>query len=155
MPSFIRGPKDFWAGVLYVLVGGGAVLIAAGDYPMGRGGRMGPGYFPVVLGLLLLGFGAVSIARSVLRHGAPVGEIAWKPLLLVTGATALFGVLLPRAGLVAALLALALLSASASSYFRFDPRAAAGLVALIAFCALVFVTALGVPLPLRGTWFGG
>ena len=66
----------------------------------------------------------------------------------------MFGVLLPRAGLVAALLALALLSASASSYFRFDPRAAAGLALLIAFCALVFVVALGVPLPLRGAWFG-
>lgn len=155
MPSFIRAPKDFWAGVLYAGIGGAAVFIAAGEYPMGRGGRMGPGYFPVVLGLLLLAFGVAAVVRSFLQDGAPVGAIAWKPMLLVAGSTALFGLLLPRVGLVAALLALLLLSASASSYFRFDPRAAAGMVALIAFCALVFVTALGVPLPLRGTWFGG
>ena len=77
------------------------------------------------------------------------GWMAW------TLATALFGLLLPVLGLVLALLALLLLSASASSRFRFDPRAAAGLVLLIAFCALVFVTALGVPMPLLGSWLVG
>lgn len=154
MPSFIRGPKDFWAGVIYALVGGSAVFIAAGEYSMGTGARMGPGYFPTALGLLLLAFGVAAIVRSFLRDGEAVGEIAWKPLLLVTGATVLFGVLLPVAGLVAALLVLTLVSAAASSYFRFDWRATAGLVLLIAFCALVFVVALGVPLPLLGSWFG-
>ena len=155
MRTAIRAPKDFWAGMLYALLGGSAVLIAAGEYPMGTGSRMGPGYFPIILGLLLLAFGLASLVRSFLRDGAPVGAIAWKPLALVTLATALFGLLLPMLGLVPALLALLLLSASASSRFRFERRAAAGLVLLIAFCALVFVTALGVPLPLRGSWFGG
>ena len=155
MPSFVRSPKDFWAGVLYSAFGAAAVFIAAGDYPMGTGARMGPGYFPIVLGVLLLAFGVACLVRSVLQEGEPIGTIAWKPLALVTLATVLFGLLLPVLGLVVALFALALVSAAASALFRFDVRALAGLVVLIAACALVFVTALGVPLPLFGSWLGG
>lgn len=155
MPSFVRNPKDFWAGVLYAAFGAAAVYIAAGEYPMGTGARMGPGYFPIVLGVLLLAFGLACLVRSVLQDGAPIGAIAWKPLALVTLATVLFGLLLPVLGLVVALFVLALVSASASAMFGFDPRALAGLVVLVAACALVFVTALGVPLPLLGSWLGG
>ena len=155
MALSVRSPKDFWAGVLYAAFGGAAVVIAAGEYPMGTGARMGPGYFPVALGALLLAFGLACLVRSFVQDGEPIGAIAWKPLSLVTGATVLFGLLLPVLGLVVALLALALVSAAASARFGFDWRAAAGLVALVAACAVVFVTALGVPLPLRGSWLGG
>lgn len=155
MPSFVRAPKDFWAGLLYALFGGAAVFVAAGEYPVGTGARMGPGYFPIALGALLLCFGLVCLVRSVLHDGGPIGAIAWKPLALVTGASVLFGLLLPVLGLVAALLALALVAAAASAHFRFEWRAAAGLVGLVAACAAVFVVALGVPLPLLGTWVGG
>lgn len=155
MALSVRSPKDFWAGVLYAAFGGAAVVIAAGEYPMGTGARMGPGYFPIALGLLLLAFGLACLVRSFVRAGEPIGAIAYKPLALVTGATVLFGLLLPVLGLVVALVVLALVSAAASAQFRFDWRAAAGLVVLVAACALVFVTALGVPLPLRGSWLGG
>jgi len=130
-----------------------AVLIGR-DYSFGTGVRMGPGYFPVVLGGLLTLLGVVAIGRSFLKEGAGVGAIAWKPLLLVVGGTVLFGGLLRGAGLPVALLALILVSAAASRQFRFEWRAALALIALIMFCAVVFEMALGVPLPLVGAWLG-
>jgi hypothetical protein len=104
--------------------------------------------------VVLTGIGLLSVARSFAQEGEAVGAIAWKPLGLVVGATILFGVLLQTAGLVVALVALVLASAVASQHFRLDLRALAGLVLLVAFCALVFVKGLGVPLPLVGSWFG-
>ena len=71
------------------------------------------------------------------------------------GATALFGFLLTTAGLIIALIALSLVSAAASHYFKFDWKAIGALIVLVVFCALVFAKGLGVPMPLLGTWFGG
>jgi len=153
MALTIRAPKDFWAGLLYGGVGAAAVIIAR-DYSWGRGGRMGPGYFPTILGALLLLIGIASLVRSFVARGEPLGPIAWKGAALVTGATVLFGFLLRPAGLVPALAVLIFSSAAASSRFKLDWRALALMLALIAFCALVFVKGLGLPLPLVGPWFG-
>ncbi|WP_207458162.1 tripartite tricarboxylate transporter TctB family protein [Azospirillum sp. SYSU D00513] len=154
MTSLSRNPKDLLAGVLYLAFGLAGVWIAR-DYSMGTSSRMGAGYFPTVLGGMLILFGLLSVIRSFLVPGEAVGTVAWKGLALVVGATALFGVLLEPAGLVVSLLVLILLSASASRMFRFEWRAAVALVALVAFCVFVFVRGLGVPMPLFGSWFGG
>jgi hypothetical protein len=152
--SHVLQKKDFWAGVLYIAFGAAAFWIGR-DYPMGTAGRMGAGYFPTVLSVILMLIGLISAARAFAQEGEAVGTIAWKPLALVVGSTALFGLLLPVAGLVIALIVLILVSAAASQHFRFDLKAAAGLVLLVTFCSLVFVKALGVPMPLLGSWFGG
>ena len=152
MKVLIRSPKDFGAGLLYAGIGAAAVLIAR-DYGMGSSSRMGPGYFPVVLGSLLLLIGLASLIRSFFAEGEPIGAIAWKGLSLVTVATILFGALLRPAGLVVALAVFILTSACASVKFRFDWRALALMVGLIVFCALVFVKGLGLPVPLVGSWF--
>ncbi len=149
----IRNPKDFGTGIMYVVFGGAAVYIAQ-DYGMGQASRMGPGYFPMSLGFILLVFGAVALIRSFLSDGEPIGAFAWKAIFLVCGSTVLFGLLLRPAGLIIALLGLALMSAAGSSKFRFEWIAVAALVVLVAFCSLVFVKGLGVPMPLLGTWFG-
>ena len=99
MTALIRSPKDFWAGLLYAGFGAAAVLIAR-DYGMGSSSRMGPAYFPTVLGSLLLLIGLASLIRSFFAKGEPIGAIAWKGMFLVTLATVLFGVLLRPAGLV-------------------------------------------------------
>jgi hypothetical protein len=151
MRSGISSPKDLWAGLLYIAFGAAALLIGA-DYKVGTAGRMGPGYFPKALAWLLIGIGVVAMARAFLVKGGPITGIAWKQMGFVLAGTALFGWLLTRAGLIVALLALVLVSAAASREFRFDWRATGGLVLLIAFCALVFVKGLGVPMPLLGTW---
>jgi hypothetical protein len=150
----IRSPKDFGAGLLYAGFGVAAMLMAQG-YGMGSASRMGPGFFPTVLGALLLLIGAASLVRSLFTAGTAIGTISWKGAALVTAGTVLFGVLLRPAGLVPALVVLILVSASASSRFRLQWRAGALMAALIAFCALVFVKGLGMPVSLLGSWFGG
>jgi Tripartite tricarboxylate transporter TctB family len=147
----IIGPKDFWTGVIYVTVGVAAFLIGR-DYPFGTAGRMGPGYFPAVLSVLLILLGVIAIARSFFQPGPPIGAFPIKQIVLVIGATVLFGALINTAGLIVALLVLVLVSAAASEHFAFDWKATLGLVALVVFCALVFVKGLGVPMPLVGTW---
>ncbi len=147
----ISAPKDFWAGLIYVAFGAFMLWYGA-DYRMGTAGRMGPGYFPKVLAGLLIGFGVISLVRGFIAKGEPIGAIGWKPLFLILLACALFAVLLPPLGLIVALLVLVLVSAAASKEFAFDLKATAGLVALLAFCVVVFVKGLGVPMPIVGRW---
>lgn len=150
----IRAEKDFWAGVLYVVLAA-AFLWFGRDYKMGTAARMGPGYFPITLGWILGGFGAVSIVRSFLTDGSPVGGIAWKKLTVLTVAVIAFGLLVGKAGLIFALPALVLISALASEQSEYDIKALAVLVGLTAFCIVVFVKGLGVPMPIFGAWFDG
>jgi hypothetical protein len=143
--------KDFWIGAIYLAIGGGGWLIAR-DYTFGTAGRMGPGYFPSIIAVLLVGFGAASILRAWRTQGDAVGRLNLKGLILVAGSVAAFGYLLPRAGLVVATVALVLLSALASARFRLGLAPLAGLAALVAFCVGVFVYGLGIPMPLAGSW---
>ena len=154
MSSFIKGPKDFWTGLAYFGIGAIAFWIAR-DYAFGSASRMGAGYFPTVLSGLLMFFGVLSLVRGLTKPGAPFGNFALKPAVIITASTVAFGVLLPRAGLIIALVVLILGSASASTKFRFEPRAALAALGLIAFCVLVFIKGLGLPMPLFGSWFGG
>jgi Tripartite tricarboxylate transporter TctB family len=148
----IRAEKDFWAGLLYVLLAA-AFLWFGRDYKMGAAARMGPGYFPLTLGWILGAFGAVSMVRSFFSNGAPVGNIAWKKLAIITVAVLAFGFLIDNAGLVFALPALVILSALASEQSVYDFKALLILVGLTVFCVVIFVKALGVPMPILGSWF--
>jgi hypothetical protein len=149
----IRAPKDFGTGLLFLAIGLAEVAIAS-HYPLGSAQRMGPGYFPMALGGLLAGLGFACLARSFVRDGEPISGVAWKPLVSVTLAIVAFGLLVRGAGLVVALLVLVLGSASASRYFTW--RAGLALAAgLIVFSVLVFVRALGLPMPVLGSWLGG
>src|SRR5512134_1298483 len=153
MNSFIRSPKEFWAALVYLGFGLAAVLIAR-DYGMGTAFRMGPAYFPTVLGGVLVLVGVISLARSFLRPGEPVGAIAFRPLLLVLAGIVASGFLLRGAGVAVALPVLVVVSARASGKFRWGPTLALA-AGLTAFCVLVFLKGLGVPLPIIGPWFGG
>ena len=137
----IRAPKDFWSGVMFC--GFAAVAIAAArGYSLGTAGRMGPGYFPLLLGLVLGGLGAVLIARSVVLDGEPVPRFHVLPLMIIALAVCLFGALIEPAGLVIALAVLIVLSAWAGPQFRWLETA--GLTAaLIVFSIGVFAFALG------------
>ncbi len=151
MKPFTKAPKDFWIGVIYL--GAGAFgLVIGREYPLGSAGRMGSGYFPFIISCFLLLISIVTIVRSFLAEGEPVGTPAWKAAILVVGSVVAFGALLPTAGLIVALLATVLTSAAASEKFRFEWRATASLFGLVVFCSLVFVKGLGVPMPLVGPW---
>jgi putative tricarboxylic transport membrane protein len=149
----IRSTKDFWSGALYIFFGSVALLVGR-DYGMGTALRMGPAYFPFLLGGLLILVGAISLIRSFFVQGTPIGRLALKQLAIVVGSVIFFGAIVRGAGLVIALPLLAMVSAAASVRFLWAPSIvmAAGLTI---FCILVFVKGLGVPLPLLGSWFGG
>jgi hypothetical protein len=148
----IRNPKDFWTGAIFMATGGAAVVLGR-DYPFGTAFKMGPGYFPTVLGALLTIVGLFTVLRGLLRPGTAVGALAYRELFLVLTATVLFGALLRNAGLIVAVTLLVLGSAYASRYFRWGTAVALG-AGMAAFCVLVFVKALGMPIPVLGPWFG-
>jgi hypothetical protein len=152
MTSRIRSPKDFWAGVLYVGFGVAAIAIGR-DYSMGTALRMGPAFFPTVLGALLSLIGVISLVRSFVVPGEPVGKLALRPLVIVTAVVFAFGLLARGAGLVVVVPMLVLVSAYASIYFRWRSAIALA-VGMTIFCVLVFSKGLGVPLPAIGPWFG-
>lgn len=152
MPSFIRHQKDFWTGIIFLFFGMAAVIIGL-EYPMGSAGRMGPAYFPTVLGGLLTLIGAIGVIRSFLRHGEPVGKFYIKEILLILVAVLLFGFLMRKAGLVPAVLVLVLMSAYASPKFTWGASLLLA-VGLAVFAVVVFVKLLGLPMPILGPWFG-
>src|SRR5712691_318193 len=140
----IRAPKDFWSGVMFC--GFAAVaLLAARGYSVGGAGKMGPGYFPLLLGGLLFAMGAVLIGRSLVLAGEGVARFHLWPLLTNAVAVCLFGLLIEPLGLVVALAVLTVLSAWAGAQFRWT-EAFALAAALILFSIGVFVYALGLPL---------
>lgn len=152
MNPIARNAKDFWTGLIYILVGSAALVISR-DYEMGTAVKMGPAYFPTILSGLLMGIGVISVLRSFFKSGTPIGAIAWKGVFLIAAATILFGMIVRGAGVVIALPLLVIISASASARFSFKTSLieAAGITA---FCILVFIQGLGVPLPILGSWFG-
>ena len=149
----MRNPKDFWSGLIYVFFGSSAILIAR-EYGMGTAVKMGPAYFPTILGGLLLIIGAASVIRSFFVSGVPVSAFAFKGLALVSVSVLVFGFIVRGAGLAVALPLLIVISALASTKFLWRPTLimAAGLTI---FCVLVFLKGLGIPLPVIGPWFGG
>jgi hypothetical protein len=147
-----RNPKDFWTGLIYLFVGCGALIISR-DYDMGTALKMGPAYFPTLLSVLLMGIGIISVLRSFLKSGSPIGVVAWKGLVLIVASTILFGMIVRGAGLLLALPLLVIVSASASARFSWKTTLAEA-VGITVFCIVVFLKGLGVPLPILGSWFG-
>jgi len=152
MSSLIKHPKDFYAGLMYAAIGVGAIIIAR-NYNMGTSVRMGPGYFPTMLGGLLTLVGAISMIRAFLHSGEAIKPFYWKELFLVLGSVALFGVLVRGAGLVPSLILLVITSAWASDKFRLKTALLLAVLASI-LSAMVFVKGLGLPFSIIGPWFG-
>ena len=124
----IKSEKDFFSGLMFLTVGI-AFGWGATNYNIGEGARMGPGYFPLVLGILLAGIGAFTIFESLVvetEDGEPVGAIAWKPLGFIIGSNVIFGILLgglprigiPSFGLIVGIYALTFVAAMAGEEFK-------------------------------------
>ena len=143
----IRHPKDFWSGLMFLVIG----LAFAGfaqQYALGSAQRMGPGYFPTVLGGLLAILGLVIAIRGVAQGGADgdIERFHFGPLAIILGAVALFGFLLRPAGLVAALVVLIGVSAYASHEFRMREVIPLALF-LVLLVLAVFIWGLGMVIP--------
>ena len=144
-PSSLNN-KDVWAGLLLIAIGAVAILIAR-NYTFGTALRMGPGFFPIVLGALLILFGLYVLA-SGLRSGEAI-KGSWSPraLVILPLSLVLFGLLMERGGFVPAMLVLIFASATASTEFKFVEVLLFSL-ALTAVSVAVFVWGLGLPYPL-------
>jgi hypothetical protein len=153
LPSFIRHPKDFWTGIIFLCIGLAAILIGS-DYSMGTAGKMGPAYFPTILGGLLSLIGLAAAVRSFFREGEPIEKFAVKETILILTGVLLFGFLIRGAGLVAAIFAVVLFSAFASAKFKVLHGVALA-TGMTIFAVVVFVKLLGLPIAIFGPWFGG
>lgn len=138
---FIRHPKDFFAGLLFVAFGIAAIAIGS-NYPFGTAARMGPGYFPRLLGFLLVGLGAVIALRGLKLKGTPLAFGSLRPLVIVLGSVVLFGILSPQIGLVLASILLIVSASAASPEFRWKEASLSGIV-LAAGAVMVFIWGLG------------
>jgi hypothetical protein len=152
----IKSQRDFWSGLMFMACGV-AFAWGATRYTIGEGARMGPGYFPLVLGILLTLLGLFITFESLVvetEDGEKVGAIAWRPLGFVIGANLVFGVLLaglpkfgiPAMGLVVAIYALTFVAALAGDEFRLKEVAILATVLAIG-SYLAFVVLLKLQFP--------
>jgi hypothetical protein len=142
----IRAPKDFWSGLMFC--GFAAVaIVAARGYSLGTAGKMGPGYFPLLLGAVLAGLGLILIGRSLVLEGEPVPRLHVLPIAVIAFAVGLFGLMIEPLGLVVTLAVLTVVTAWAGADFRIVETGVLA-VALIAFSVGVFVYLLGLPIAL-------
>lgn len=152
MPPAIRNGRYFLIGLIYIAFGLGFLLLSRA-YPMGGLAKMGPGYLPAVLSLVLVGVGAASVVIAFVGPGEAMARLNLRAAAYVVAAVAGFAFLLERAGLIVALAVLLGVSSAASRENRLDLATFAVLALIIVLCVLVFVVGLGLPMPLVGSWF--
>jgi hypothetical protein len=142
----ITNPKDFWAGALFVAIGVGTIILGS-RYTLGSAARMGPGYFPRILGILLIVLGAVLALRGTRTSGPPLPRFHWRPLVVVLGSVVLFGAIVNWMGVALSTVILIVAASAASREFR--PREALIAGVLLATLAVgVFVIGLQLQLPI-------
>ncbi|NDP41762.1 MAG: tripartite tricarboxylate transporter TctB family protein [Aromatoleum sp.] len=144
--AHIRHPKDFVAGLLFVAIGIAAIVLGS-NYALGSAARMGPGYFPRMLGILLVALGSAVVLRGLRVDGPPLPGWRWRPVAVVLGSVVLFGAIVNYAGLVLSTILLIVLASAASQEFR--PREAVISGILLAVLAVgVFALGLKLQLPI-------
>ena len=143
--------RDFWAGVMLIVVGAGSVIIAR-NYAFGTSLRMGPGYFPSVLGGGLVLFGLYLVVAGLRRNEKMEGS-NWslRALIVLPLSLVLFGLLMEHAGFIPALLVLIFGSAAAGTEFKLVEVLLLA-VGLTAFSVALFIYGLGLPYPLLTGW---
>lgn len=142
----IKSPKDFWAGLMFIAFGLFFMLWALTHYQMGTAVRMGPAYFPAVLGGLMAFLGLMVLLTSLAMRGPRVPTFHFRPLALITVASIAYGYLLKPLGLVLATAVLVYVSAFGGHEFKWK-EVTVLYVVLVVFSILVFVKALSLPFP--------
>jgi hypothetical protein len=149
----IKSEKDFWSGLMFIVVGLGFAW-GATNYSFGTSARPGPAYFPFGLGIIMAVLGALILFKALTvesEGGDKVGGIAWKPLAIVVGSVVLFGLLLPRLGMFVALPLLVVTSALAGDEFHWGEALANAAILTVGSWA-VFIYGLNLTIPLW-PWF--
>jgi hypothetical protein len=139
----LRSQRDFFAGLIFLAFGVIAAFVAR-EYPIGSAVRMGPGYFPFVLGCILAALGLVIIGRGLLRAGPAPERAYWRPLILILGAIGVFAFSVETLGIALATALLVAIGATASPESR-RYESAILVAVLVAFTLGVFVYGLKLP----------
>lgn len=150
----LKNKQDFWSGVMFVVLGAGFAL-GATEYSMGTAARMGPGYFPFWLGVLLAALG-VYIALTALKPSAEnteVGRFDWPILFIIIGSVVGLGVVFDFLGVYISVFLLVFFSSMASYQFSWKVAACTG-IALSLFTWAAFVKGLGLIFPLWPSFLG-
>lgn len=145
----IKSERDFWSGLMFLAVGIG-FAVGATNYSMGVSARPGPGYFPLMLSIILAILGAVVLFKSLTietEGGDPIGAIAWRPLLVTVLSITMFGALLPRLGMVITVPLLIIGVSFAGDEFKWKGVLIASVV-LTFFTWLIFIAGLKLIIPL-------
>lgn len=158
----IKSERDFWAALLFIAVGLFFAAAAAGTpefvdrifgtrvipgYQIGSAVRMGPAYFPIVLGGMLVFLGILVLLDSLVEEGPRVAKFHFRPLLFILASSLAFAYLLKPLGLVLASIALIFIAAYGGHEFKWKEVAILSVV-LVIFSVLVFVKALVLPFPI-------
>ena len=144
----IRNQRDFGAGIMYIVIGLFFTIVAT-QYPMGTAAKMGPGYFPFFLGILMTLLGLIVAIKAIGAKAAieSIPKFNWKVIAQITGSVVLYGLLLPRLGFLIAVVILVLVSASASKEFTWK-GSLINAAFLVTFTYSVFVMGLKLQFPL-------
>ena len=145
-----RNNRDFWAGVMLIATGAASVIIAR-DYNFGTSLRMGPGYFPSVLGGALVLFGLYLVVAGLRRNDKIDGNWPFRALIVLPLSLVLFGILMEHAGFIPALIVLIFGSAASGSEFKLVEVLLLA-IGLTAFCVALFIWGLSLPYPLLVGW---
>jgi hypothetical protein len=152
----IKSQKDFVSGLMFTAVGI-AFAWGATNYTVGNGARMGPGYFPLMLGILLSVIGVFIVFESLViatEDGEPVGKFAWKPLLYIIGSNVVFGICLggipklgiPALGLIVGIYALTFIASMAGEEHKSkEVVVLATVLAVISYLAFIMLLKLQFP----------
>ena len=160
----IKSQKDFFSGLMFMGVGV-AFAWGATTYSVGPGARMGPGYFPLMLGVLLAILGAVITFESLVvetEDGEKIGAFAWKPLFFIIAANLVFGLMLgglpslkiPAMGLIVGIYALTFIASLAGDEFKVKQVAILATV-LAVMSYLAFIVLLKLQFPAWPTFIAG
>ena len=160
----IKSQKDFFSGLMF-MVAGIAFAWGATNYTIGEGARMGPGYFPLMLGILLTLIGLFVTFEALVvetEDGERIGKAAWKPLVFIISANLIFGVLLaglpkfgiPAMGLIVAIYALTFVAALAGEEFKAKEVAILATVLAIG-SYLAFIVLLKLQFPVWPSFISG
>ncbi len=143
-----RNRQDFWSGVMFIILGLGFSWQAS-SYQMGTAARMGPGYFPFWLGLVLALLGAIVLIGSLSKKAAEthVDHFDWRIVFLVIGSVVVYALVLKLLGVYIAVFLLVVLSSLASHEFSLKVAVANGIF-LVVFTYLAFIKGLGLIFPL-------
>ncbi len=138
--------KDVLSGLMFIGVGGGAMWMAR-DYPFGSALRMGPGYFPSVLGGIMIAFGIFILVQGLLKPLLITRTWSIRGLIILPLSALVFGILMEKVGFVPAMFVLSMLAATASPEFKFMEQAILAAALTLGSVAL-FIWGLGLPYPL-------